>query len=93
MVRKKMDIDELLKTKREEILSIAAKYGSHNVRIFGLQGGCSHRKRFTSPASGTYFSRSYNIIIHKGIIISDEDTNFCFLTSFCYFMLSFISIE
>ena len=30
-----VDIDKLLKTKRGEILSIAAKYGAHNVRIFG----------------------------------------------------------
>jgi len=30
-----MDIVEFLKTKRDEILSIAAKYGAHNVRIFG----------------------------------------------------------
>ena len=27
--------DELLRTKREEILRIAAKYGASNVRIFG----------------------------------------------------------
>jgi len=30
-----VDIDKLLKAKRGEILSIAAKYGAHNVRIFG----------------------------------------------------------
>ena len=30
-----MDIDELRKTKREEILKIAAHYGAYNVRIFG----------------------------------------------------------
>ncbi len=30
-----VDIDKLLITKRGEILSIAAKYGAHNVRIFG----------------------------------------------------------
>jgi hypothetical protein len=30
-----VDIVEFLKTKRDEILSIAAKYGAHNVRIFG----------------------------------------------------------
>lgn len=30
-----MDIDKLLIAKRGEILSIAAKYGAHNVRIFG----------------------------------------------------------
>ena len=30
-----MGIDELLKTKREEILRIAAKHGARNVRIFG----------------------------------------------------------
>lgn len=30
-----MDIDELLKEKREEILRIAAQHGAHNVRIFG----------------------------------------------------------
>ena len=35
MVRKKVDIDELLNKKRDEILSIAAKYGAYNVRIFG----------------------------------------------------------
>jgi len=27
--------DELLRTKREDILRIAAKYGAYNVRIFG----------------------------------------------------------
>jgi predicted nucleotidyltransferase len=30
-----MAIDELLKTKREDILRIAAKHGARNVRIFG----------------------------------------------------------
>jgi len=30
-----VDIDKLLRTKRDEILNIAAKYGAHNVRIFG----------------------------------------------------------
>lgn len=30
-----MKIEELLKSKREEILAIAAKHGAHNPRIFG----------------------------------------------------------
>ena len=30
-----MSYDELLSTKREDILRIAAKYGAYNVRIFG----------------------------------------------------------
>lgn len=30
-----MGIDELLKEKREEILSVAAKHGARNVRVFG----------------------------------------------------------
>ncbi len=30
-----MGIKELLNTKREEILSIAAKHGARNVRVFG----------------------------------------------------------
>ncbi len=30
-----MGIDELLREKREEILRIAARYGAHNVRVFG----------------------------------------------------------
>ena len=30
-----MSYDELLRTKREDILSIAAQYGAYNVRIFG----------------------------------------------------------
>ncbi|XWK88756.1 MAG: nucleotidyltransferase family protein [Phormidium sp.] len=30
-----MNIDELLKQKREEILSLAAQHGASNVRIFG----------------------------------------------------------
>jgi predicted nucleotidyltransferase len=30
-----MSIEELLKTKREDILRIAAKYGARNVRVFG----------------------------------------------------------
>jgi uncharacterized protein len=30
-----MKIDALIKDKREEILSIASKYGAYNVRIFG----------------------------------------------------------
>jgi hypothetical protein len=30
-----MSLEELLKEKREEILSIATKYGARNVRIFG----------------------------------------------------------
>ena len=30
-----MRIEELLRTKREEILRIAARHGAHNVRLFG----------------------------------------------------------
>lgn len=30
-----MNIEERLKTKREEILETAARYGAYNVRIFG----------------------------------------------------------
>lgn len=30
-----MEIDDLLKSKREAILEVAAKHGGHNVRIFG----------------------------------------------------------
>ena len=30
-----MDKNELLMAKREEILQIAARYGAHNVRVFG----------------------------------------------------------
>ena len=30
-----MEIDELLKEKREQIITIAAKHGANNVRIFG----------------------------------------------------------
>jgi predicted nucleotidyltransferase len=30
-----MEVDELLKEKREEILRIAAKHGARNVRVFG----------------------------------------------------------
>ncbi len=30
-----MTLEELLKAKREEILRVCAKYGAHNVRVFG----------------------------------------------------------
>jgi len=30
-----MPLDELIKTKREDILCTAAKYGAYNVRVFG----------------------------------------------------------
>jgi len=30
-----MKLDELLKSKRQEILAIAARHGAHNVRVFG----------------------------------------------------------
>jgi predicted nucleotidyltransferase len=30
-----MDIEELLKDRREDILNIAAQHGAHNVRVFG----------------------------------------------------------
>ena len=30
-----MKIDELLKSKRQEILAIAAMHGAHNLRVFG----------------------------------------------------------
>ena len=30
-----MKIEELLKSKRQEILAIAARHGAHNVRVFG----------------------------------------------------------
>jgi predicted nucleotidyltransferase len=30
-----MSLEELLQTKREDILQIAAKYGAYNVRVFG----------------------------------------------------------
>ncbi len=33
-----MSRDELLKEKQREILGLAAKYGAHNVRVFGLRG-------------------------------------------------------
>ena len=34
-VEEYMGIDELLKSKREEILQIARQHGAHNVRVFG----------------------------------------------------------
>jgi predicted nucleotidyltransferase len=30
-----MTLEELLKAKREEILRVCARYGAHNVRVFG----------------------------------------------------------
>ncbi len=30
-----MTVEQLLKEKREEILRVCAKYGAHNVRVFG----------------------------------------------------------
>jgi predicted nucleotidyltransferase len=33
-----MKIEELLKSKRQEILAIAARHGAHNVRVFGSVG-------------------------------------------------------
>jgi len=30
-----MDVEELLRAKRDEILEIAARHGAHNVRVFG----------------------------------------------------------
>ena len=30
-----MSLDEIIKTKREDILRTAAKYGAYNVRVFG----------------------------------------------------------
>jgi hypothetical protein len=36
----KVDIDEILKEKREEILYIASRYGAANVRIFGSAARC-----------------------------------------------------
>ena len=30
-----MDVDTVLKEKREEILRVAAKHGAHNLRVFG----------------------------------------------------------
>ncbi|MGO9122208.1 MAG: nucleotidyltransferase family protein [Desulfomonilaceae bacterium] len=30
-----MEVEELLKEKREEILKIAARHGAHNIRVFG----------------------------------------------------------
>lgn len=30
-----MSLEQLVQTKRDEILTISAKYGAHNVRIFG----------------------------------------------------------
>ena len=30
-----MEIDELLKSNRQEILAIAARHGAHNLRVFG----------------------------------------------------------
>jgi hypothetical protein len=38
-----MSIEELLKTKREDILRIAAKHGAHNVRVFGSESGAEVR--------------------------------------------------
>ncbi len=33
-----MKIEELLKSKRQEILAIAARHGAHNLRVFGSRG-------------------------------------------------------
>jgi len=30
-----MDMNQLLRAKRDDILQLAAKYGAHNVRVFG----------------------------------------------------------
>ena len=30
-----MNMNELLRAKRDDILQLAAKYGAHNVRVFG----------------------------------------------------------
>jgi predicted nucleotidyltransferase len=42
-----MDLQKLLKEKREEILAIAAKHGAYNVRIFGsvARGEADETKR------------------------------------------------
>jgi hypothetical protein len=34
-----MGVDEIFKAEREEILRIAARYGAHNVRVFGSVAG------------------------------------------------------
>ena len=34
-MRGKVDLNQLVKEKREEILQIAAKHGAYNVRVFG----------------------------------------------------------
>lgn len=42
-----MIVEQLLKDKREEILTVAAKYGAGNVRVFGpVSRGFRHVKRF-----------------------------------------------
>jgi len=38
-----MGIDELLETKREEILRVAARHGAYNVRVFGSKEKSLHR--------------------------------------------------
>jgi hypothetical protein len=42
-----MDLQKLLKEKREEILAIAAKHGAYNIRIFGsvARGEADEKKR------------------------------------------------
>ncbi len=43
-----MDIERLLKSKREEILDIAARHGATNVRIFGSASRAEAGRKVTS---------------------------------------------
>lgn len=62
-----MKIEELLKSKRQEILTIAARHGAHNVRVFGSvakgEAGAGVRQRsaprgqIKSPKAGRMLRR------------------------------------
>jgi len=67
-----MDIRRLLKTKRTEILRIAAEHGAHNVRVFG-----SAARGDTRDDSDVDFLVEFepgtSLLTHADLIVALED--------------------
>jgi len=67
-----MDIMDLLESKREEILRIAAEHGARNIRVFG-----SVARKNADEASDIDFLVEFDpgtsLLTHAGLVVALED--------------------
>jgi predicted nucleotidyltransferase len=70
------DINELLKMNRDEILRIAAKYGAHNVRIFGSVAR-SEAKSESDLDVLVEFEHGRSLMDHAGLMLDLQELLGC----------------